>query len=221
MKSLAIFLFFGLAFYACNQNENASYNAPANAGSKPDTPNSAEVAAAAPEASATPKASSGQPKTVSDFFALLPEKYFVLEGCDRATDKNCDKARAEYLKILPSVVDTANGYLKGGCDGAQACIEMAIFHKPDDTYLVGVYTASEVGNDFYFLEYSDGKWTDVSAAAVPQYSKKNWYEIPRVGTTMKVFAKKITESGPDFESSDKGSKLYDLVWKDGKFSIKK
>jgi len=76
-------------------------------------------------------------------------------------------------------------------------------------------------NDYYFLDYQEGKWTDVSSSAVPQFSKKNMYELPRNGTTVPVFAKKIVEQGPDFEASEKGAKLYDLVWKDGKFSVKK
>ena len=59
-----------------------------------------------------------QPKTVRDFFNLLPQKYFLLEGCEPAKDKNCQKARAAYLKTFLEVEDTANGYLKGGCDGA-------------------------------------------------------------------------------------------------------
>ena len=47
------------------------------------------------------------------------------------------------------------------------------------------------------------------------------YELPHQGTTVKVFAKKIIEQGPDYEASEKGSKLYDLDWKEGKFTIKR
>ena len=156
-----------------------------------------------------------------DFFALLPEKYFTLEGCDRASDKDCKKARADYLKTYAEVEDIKNGYFKGGCDGAQSCIEMAIFKRPDGTYLVGVATFAEMMNDFYFLDYAGGKWTDVSTEAVPEYSKKNWYELPRVGTTMKVFSKKIVEETADYEVSDKGKLMYELAWKDGKFTRQK
>jgi len=34
-----------------------------------------------------------QPRTVRDFFNLLPQKYFALESCTPQTDKNCAKAR--------------------------------------------------------------------------------------------------------------------------------
>ena len=162
-----------------------------------------------------------QPKTVRDFFTLLPDKYFTLEGCYPETDKGCKKARAEYLKAYTEVEDIANGYFKGGCDGAQSCIEMAIFKRPNGTYLVGLATSGEMMNDFYFLNYAGGKWTNVSVATVPGFSKKNWYELPRVGTTVKVFAKKIIEQTNDYEISEKGKKLYDLEWKDGKFERKK
>ncbi len=161
------------------------------------------------------------PKTVRDFFTLLPQKYFTLEGCLPAKEKNCAKARAEYLKTFTEVEDTANGYFKGGCDGAQSCLEMALFKRSDNSYIVGLATFAEMMNDYYFLEYRNGKWTDISAKVVPRFSKKNMYELPRNGTTIEVFAKKITETGDNYEISEKGAKLYDLEWKGGKFTVKK
>ena len=167
------------------------------------------------------KVTANQPKTIRDFFMLLPEKYFVLEGCERSKDKDCKKAKADYLKTFTEIEDTANGYFKGGCDGAQSCLEMAIFKRPDGTYLIGVATSAEMMNDYYFLDYANGNWTDISATVVPQFSKKNMYELPRQGTTVKVFAKKVIEKGDDYEVTDKGEKLYDLEWKNGKFAIRK
>ena len=96
---------------------------------------------------------------------------------------------------------------------------MAIFKRPDGKYLIGVATFAEMMNDNFFLDYSDGAWTDVSTTAVPEFSKKNMYELPRVGTTMKVFEKRIIEKDEDFEASEKGKKLYDLKWQEGKFVI--
>ena len=72
-------------------------------------------------------------------------------------------------------------------------------------------------NDFYFLNYSAGKWTNVSTTIVPGFSKNNWYELPRVGTTVKVYAQKVTERGREYEISERGKKLYDLELKNGKF----
>jgi hypothetical protein len=96
---------------------------------------------------------------------------------------------------------------------------MAIFKRPDGRYLVGVATFAEMMNSNYFLEYSNGEWTDVSSTVVPEFSKKYMYELPRIGTAVKVFEKKIVEQGDDFEASEKGKKLYDLKWQDGKFTI--
>jgi len=162
-----------------------------------------------------------QPKTVRDFFMLLPEKYFVLEGCERFKDKHCRKAKLDYLKTFAEVEDTANGYLKGGCDGAQSCLEMALFKRPDNSYIVGLATVDEMTNDYYFIEYKNGNWSDVSAKIVPKFSKKNMYELPRKGTTIEVFARKTTGIGDDYETGEKGAKLYDLEWKNGKFTVKK
>ena len=219
MKIITIFLASFLGFYACGVTPES------NGSSKPENKasaaNTGDASATAPAPTPKPATADDGPKTVRDFFALLPEKYFILEGCFRESDKDCSKARAEYLKTFTEVEDIANGYFKGGCDGAQACIEMAIFKRPDGSYLVGLATSGEMMNDFYFLDYKDGKWSDISSTVVPEFSKKNWYELPRVGTTVKVFAKKIDEQGKDYEISEKGKKLYDLEWKDGKFTKQK
>lgn len=118
------------------------------------------------------QAQTKQPKTVRDFFSLLPQKYFTLEGCFRERDRNCEQARKEYLERFTDVEDIANGYFKGACDGAQSCIEMTLFKRPEGTYIVGLSTANEAMNDYYFLEYRNGKWFDVSKQVVPQFSKK-------------------------------------------------
>ncbi|MDQ3801661.1 MAG: hypothetical protein M3384_19735 [Acidobacteriota bacterium] len=175
-----------------------------------------------PKKAETAETSSGsQPKTVRDFFMLLPQKYFTLEGCEPKTDKDCRKARLDYLKTHVDVEDTQNGYLSGGCDGAQACLTMALFKRPDGSYLIGVSTSFEMMVNNYFLDYRNGNWTDVSSKVVPQFSRKNEYELPRYGTTVKVFAKDVIEKGADYEVTERGGKLYDLEWKDGKFTIKK
>lgn len=166
-------------------------------------------------------AAAGEPRTIRDFFMLLPEKYFVLEGCEREKDKDCRKAKQDYLKTFTEVEDTANGYFKGGCDGGQRCLEMTIFKRPDGSYLVAVSTDGEMTVEQHFLDYAGGKWTDVAAQVIPDFGRDKIYELPRHGTTMKVFSKKVIEKGDDYEVAEKGARLYDLVWKDGKFSRSK
>ena len=220
MKTLIV-IFAAAAFYACESGTAATSQD--GAAQPAATPTPAARSQKAPEFLGPPKQEgeperqAQQPKTIRDFFALLPDKYFTLEGCDRATDKDCTKARAQYLKSFTEVEDTPNGYFKGGCDGGQSCIELAIFKRPDGTYLVGLATSHEMANEFRFLDYAGGQWADVSADVVPDYGPKNWYEIPRRGTTMRVFEKKITERGDDYETSEKGKPLYSLAWKEGRF----
>lgn len=215
MKTLAIF-FIGFALYACASN-TAPNDKPVSQATNPQQQvNTADVSAKA-ETESTPARAAGEPSNVMEFFAALSDKYFTLEGCDRATDRDCKEARAKYLRTFTEVSDTKNGYFKGGCDGGQSCIEMAIFKRPNGSYLVGVATFSEMINEFHFLDYANGQWQDASNE-VPDFSAKNWYGLPRVGTTMPVFEKKVIEKGDDYEATEKGRKLYDLAWKDGKFA---
>lgn len=159
-----------------------------------------------------------QPKTVRDFFNLMPQKYFTLERCvDKPTKINCDKARAEYLKNYLEVEDTANGYMKGSCDGAQSCFTMALFKRPNGTYIVAINKLFETSEETHFLEYANGNWKDIGAQVIPEYSKEKTYELPRKGTTLEVYELKEIEEG----FIERGEKLYDLVWQNGRFSIKK
>lgn len=136
------------------------------------------------------------PKTVRDYFMLLPAKYFSLDCC--VAVKN---PKAEYLKRYLNVEDIPNGYLSGYGDAAQEGFVMALFKRPSGSYLVGLYTYGEGGVEdtpwTVFLDYSRGKWTDVSRSTVNGYNKfKFIYELPRTGTTVQVFEK--DENGQDW-----------------------
>ncbi|MEZ5344071.1 MAG: hypothetical protein R2681_00820 [Pyrinomonadaceae bacterium] len=169
-----------------------------------------------------PPASGSQPSDVRGFFMKLPNEYFVIESCEEFRKTSlCEKAKARYLKDFTIVEDLKNGYLEAGGDGAQTAMKMAIFKRPEGTYLIGLNVFGEGQDTYKFLEYSNGKWQDISLEVVPEYSSTNIYELPRQGTTVSVFAKKIIEQGKDFEESEKGEKLYDLTWADGKFSIQR
>ena len=233
MKIIKLLLAFSVfwCFASCTlSRDSANTNSAAVAGDQAAANSSAtgvnsetkDKAAGTEKTPAAAVADTNQPKTVREYFMLLPEKYFVLEGCERAKDKDCKKAKIDYLNTFKEVEDNANAYLKAGCDGAQSCLEMALFKRPDGTFLVAVNRYFEMGNDYFFLDYKNGNWTDVSTRVIPEFSKKNIYEIPRQGTTVKVyrkiFEKNTGDGGDGFETGEKGEKLYDLVWKDGKFS---
>lgn len=163
-----------------------------------------------------------QPKTVRDFFNILPEEYFEIGCCGVHDEPDLEKAHATYLETFLEVDDPANGYLEGRGHAGQGGIKMALFKRPDGTYLVGVDTHTVLTEDNYFLEYRNGRWYDVSAKVVPQFSKNKMYIMPRYGTKIEVFAKNVIEKlDEDQFIYEQGAKLYDLVWKNGKFTIKK
>jgi len=165
-------------------------------------------------ASAQPK----QPGNVRDFFNLLPQQYFPLEDCSaNPTQKNCERARREYLKSHLEVEDNANGYMKGGCDGAQYCFTLALFKRANNIYIVALHVEGDEEDENYFLEYKNRKWFNISAQVVPKFSQNNVYELPRKGTTIGVFKKNTA----NLNDRARGIKLYDLVWKNGKFTIQK
>ena len=205
---------------ACQTQGTASENNGSNIMNEQGATAGSDVSSEGAQAESSQVRSGQTLRTIRDHFMALPEKYVYAESCDKAKDKECQQAKRDYLKTYLVVEDIKNGYLKAGCDGAQSCIEMTIFRKPDDSYLVAVVTEFEEGRDQHFLEYSDSKWSDVGSRVIPDYGNDKIYELPRHGTTMGVFEKKVTEEGDDLEIAEKGKKLYDLVWKDGKFSKK-
>src|SRR5262245_5975280 len=209
---------------ACNINPPSATNA--------TTSNSQPVAARPADNtnignSAEKGAVNTYPKTVREFFMALPDKYFTVMGCQPAKDKGCTKAKEDYLRNVLQAEDSATGYLKAGCDGGQECIEMALFRKPDGTYVIGVTTGSELASHSYFLDYNGKTWTDISSKVVPQFSKKNYYQLPQYGTTVEVFGRQIADEDKDedadapADTGEKGDKLYDLEWKGSKFAMKK
>ena len=163
--------------------------------------------------SANKAESVSSPKTVRQFFMALPEKYFAIECCEG--DKE------SYLKNYIGVEDTKNGYMDGGGDAAQSTFRMAIFKRPDQSYIVALNVFGEMEDRYHFLDHNGGDWKDISKEIVPEFSKNYIYEIPRNGTTVPVFEKKKLDSDGENDLTEKGDKLYDLIWKDGEFTIKR
>src|SRR5260370_27568124 len=84
-------------------------------------------------ASPTTGAAAAAPRTVLDYYLLLPAKYLGGLGTD---------SRAERLRLLHdskgSFVDVRNGYLHVAGAGAQRDLHVCIFRRPDQTYLAPV-----------------------------------------------------------------------------------
>lgn len=160
-----------------------------------------------------------EPRSVRDFFMAATQDVFYLEGCEEESDPGCRRAKEKYLRDYLEIEDTKNGYLSAGGDGAQAALTMTLFKRPSGKYIIAVNQFGEIGDDYRFFEFEIGVWKDISASIIPEYSARNIYELPRFGTTIRVFEKNIIDSDGVVEMSERGKKLYDLLWKDGKFSI--
>lgn len=164
-------------------------------------------------------AQSKQPKNVREYFMILPQTYFPIESCNTDIVKDCRPFKVEYLKRFLKVEDTKNGYLEGDGDGAQEHFKMALFKRPNGSHIVGLYVFGEWGEKYYFLEYKKRRWFNVSKSVVPNYRRSNIYEMSRYGTTVEVYERKNFD--PEYDFGEQGRKLYSLVWKNGRFTIKK
>lgn len=154
------------------------------------------------------------PRTVKDFFMLLPAKYFpALKGM---------KNRARLIETE----DSKNGYLWFGNNQpfAPDRAEMQIFKRMSGFYLIVVsYNDCDFAGDCadyaHFLEYKNGKFNEVEATPnLPprmlrdRFEEKTGreagakdriiYELPRTGKTLKI------RIGDLFDSTI----IYELEW---------
>jgi hypothetical protein len=115
----------------------------------------------------TAAAQSPEPKTVADFFLLVPERYTV--GYDLRLREAL--LRGERRGV---VVDIRNGYISYDESDNPSGFEFAIFRKSNGRYIVAY---NSVGDDFDWqpedgatlrlLSYEGGKWRDVTRVLLP------------------------------------------------------
>ena len=148
-------------------------------------------------------AQSSPPKTVLDYYLLLPEKYF-----------EANKEQRVKWMLDPSrgaVVDIKNGYIYAPGDGAQTPIYVCLFKRPGDFPLIAVKSHESDTLDYThldFYEYKDGKLVEVKNGVLPVKVNENFkYEMPRYGRTIEV-------------SDQHGRKLYSLNWSGRRFVLK-
>ena len=143
-------------------------------------------------------------RTVLDYYLLLPERYFMADKEMRVTWMLDPKRGA--------IVDKSNGYLYAPGDGGQTDIYVCLFKRPNGTDLIAVETQTPEMDDLTYLDfyfYEDGKWKDVTRRIVPvAISESLKYKMPRYGKTIRVTRKH-------------GKRLYDLIWADGIFKLKR
>lgn len=162
-----------------------------------------------------------QPQSVIDYYLRLPSKYLTVGG-----------NREQRLKAI-KINDARNGYLRIEGDW-EGFAEIALFKKPDRTYLIAV---SDVqfgpGPDqrLYFLEYRNDQWTDRTREVLPAISNEaiaaaymskkapgdedfgqdvpHIYLLPRVGTTITI----VTAPG----LIERNITLLELKWTGSRF----
>jgi hypothetical protein len=150
-------------------------------------------------------------------FKAIPSDYFSIACCDGNAD--------EFIKKYVTIEDNTNGYMAGADtqeDPQYSSFELALFPRPDGSYLVGFHSEAQRWSDYYFLDYRSGKLRNISKM-IPLYSLENVYELPRQGKTIHVYRKKYDHAGRPLgadNSVKKGKALYDLVWENGKFVVK-
>lgn len=110
-------------------------------------------------------------------------------------------------------------FYRAGGDGCQERFKLVLFKRNDGTFIAGLSVWGEWGEKYNFLEYRNGGLKDISAAVIPGYKPSHIYDMPRYGTTISVFERKNFD--PALNQGKTGRKLYALVWKNGRFRIRK
>jgi hypothetical protein len=155
------------------------------------------IAVAAPRAT---------PKTVADFFLLVPGRYMPYYDL---------RFREEMLRgeRRGGIVDIANGFISWDASDNTEYFEFALFRKSNGGYLVAYSVPYDDqfpdASKFLLLSYDRGRWRDDTAALLPvPYVKTQTYRLPRRGTTIEVAA------------AD-GQTLYTLVWRKDRFVMRR
>ncbi len=158
------------------------------------------------------------PKTVRDYFKLIPADYFSVFCCDNDKDA--------FIKKYVNVEDAKNGFMEGADaeeDPEYQGFVLKVFPTANGRIVLGFYSHGVHRADYYFLEYKNGKLNIISKT-IPSYSQDNIYEFPRNGSIIKVYKKKFSSPTKQLnieETVERGKYLYNLVWQNGKFTVKK
>lgn len=160
----------------------------------------------------TAAAQSPEPKTVADFFRLVPDRY--MGGHDFRFRE--EMLRGEHRGV---VVDMRNGYISYDASDNPSGFEFAIFRKSNGRYLVAYSTgafhdqemAEELGNwpTLLLLSYEGGRWRDVTKSSLPvalAFDEKLAYMLPRRGRRIAVW-------------DGRAGKLYTLTWRNDRFRL--
>ena len=144
-------------------------------------------------------AQSDNPKTVQDYYLLMPKQY----------DRSTRAEREETLGYSEATVDNENGYINYITHLSGEVFEAALFKLPDGgnvfAYNEDCDLKYKVPTKMFLLKYEGGNWTDVTMQLLPAPVNSRYkYKLPEKGTAIQV-------------STAAGAKMYTLVWSNGKF----
>ena len=146
-------------------------------------------------------APTGEPKTVADFFLLVPERYVGYP-----LDFRQELVRGEHRG---RVIDIKNGYISWDASDNPEEFEFAIFRKNNGKYIVAFSSPGEpelYPSRFFLLTYDHGKWRDVTRTLLPAaFDERLDYKLPRHGRTIVAFGE--------------WRKRYTLTWKNDRFHV--
>ena len=142
--------------------------------------------------------------TVTDYYLSLPGGIYGIEGTQDseipgfeddfffyANERNeSQSAIRKYRKSIIKIEDLKNGYLRLEGKGWDGWVEIALFKKSDESYVVAI---SQVGcgpgskGGLLFATYKNSKWKNVTKQVFPyEVQTENYYKLPRTGTTIEL-----------------------------------
>lgn len=151
----------------------------------------------------TGDAQSSPPKTVLDYYLLLPEKYFEANK-EQRVKWMLDSRRG-------AVVDIKNGYIYAPGDGAQTSLYVCLFKRPHGFPLVAVKSHPSDTDEYTrlnFYEYKHGALAEVNKVLPVKVNEEFKYTMPRYGKSIEV-------------RNQRGKKIYALIWSGRRFVLKR
>ncbi|MBU2710828.1 hypothetical protein [Zooshikella harenae] len=142
----------------------------------------------------------------------LPENYLEAVRFDKHQLWELISPHSEYTNIF----DPKNGYLEinGGWDATLCYIKFVKFNRSNSSPILAIEQEFTMGiTDVMFLTRINGKWKDISQDLINGFDKnKYYYELPRYGTTLNVYAYKVNEYDEYDIEVDKTTIIKKLYW---------
>lgn len=163
---------------------------------------------AAPSLNAHPRqAAKTKRLSVLDYYFLLP--FVGNEGIPK-TGKELHYRRESLRPQYKPVVDLRHDYLSVQPDSAPR-VQVAVFRGAADVVAYSAPDYQSDYNSFALYRLQNGKLRDVTKQLLPVPVREDrfLYELPRVGTTIRVFSFNIEKQSR--------KPAFDLAWRRGRF----